>query len=58
VRQTSRRACYEYPLRFKPNLWLAQIVVPQNLNSKEANRLCAFIMTLVQPKTEPQEEPK
>lgn len=40
------RCCYEYPLR--PN-FLAQAVLPRNLTSQEAARLCAFIMTLAQP---------
>lgn len=40
---TATTLAYPFPLR--ENV-LAQIVVPRNLNSEEARRLCAFIMTL------------
>jgi hypothetical protein len=40
------RHCYEYPLRAD---FMAQAVLPRNLTKKEAERICAFIMTLAQP---------
>lgn len=36
--------CLEYPLR--PD-YLAQLVLPQDLTLREAQRLCEFIRTLV-----------
>lgn len=45
----THRECYEYPLRHWPNLWMAQVVLPLDLTKEEAERLCAFIMTLPQP---------
>lgn len=50
----TQRIYYEYPLRRDPWFW-AQVIVPRNMTTKEADRLCAFIMTLSQPKTQPQE---
>jgi hypothetical protein len=41
--------CNEYPIRRKPSLFMAQIVVPLDLTQQEAARLCSFIMTLAQP---------
>lgn len=36
--------CLDYPLRPQ---FLAQLVVPRDMNTAEAKRLCAFIETLV-----------
>lgn len=38
--------CYEFPLRLP---FMAQIVVPRDLTSEEAERLCAFIRALTVP---------
>ena len=43
-----RTVCYEYPLRLNP-WWMAQVVLPSDLTSQEAERICAFILTLAQP---------
>jgi hypothetical protein len=40
------RICHEFPLREK---FLAQAVLPRDLTAFEAAKLCAFVMTLVQP---------
>jgi len=38
--------CYDYPLR--PN-YIAQLVVPRDMTTAEAERLCKFINALVMP---------
>jgi hypothetical protein len=40
------RICHEYPLRDR---FMAQAVLPKDLTAFEAAKLCAFVMTLVQP---------
>ena len=44
----SLRMCYDYPLRLEPE-FTAQVVLPRNMTRAEAERICAFIMTLAQP---------
>ncbi len=46
------RFCADYPLRLEPFPFMAQVVIPRDLTTKEAERLCAFLMTLAMP--EPQ----
>lgn len=45
----SLRVCSELTLRLQPWPFVAQVVIPRDLTTQEAERLCAFIMTLVQP---------
>lgn len=44
------RWCYEYPLR--PD-FTAQVVLPRDLTTAEAKRLCAMIETLPLPEEKP-----
>jgi hypothetical protein len=47
----TQRICHQYPIRREP-WFLAQVVLPRDLKSHEADRLCAFVMTLAQPDRE------
>ena len=40
------RLCMSYPLR--PD-YVAQVVVPRDMTTEEAQRLCAFVQALVMP---------
>jgi hypothetical protein len=40
---TTQSLCLPFPLRYD---YVAQIVVPRNLNAEEAEKLCVFIRTL------------
>lgn len=46
--QHGPRMCYDFPLR---PTFLAQAVLPRDMTSQEAARLCAFIMALAQPES-------
>jgi hypothetical protein len=52
---TKQGLCYEYPLRRDHSCtFMAQVVLPRDLTTNDAERLCAFIMTLAQPSLSPQ----
>ena len=42
--------CHQFPLRAN---YLAQVVLPLNLSKAEADRLCAFVMSLSHPRQKP-----
>ena len=50
LRNEPKRMCFDYPLR--PG-FLAQVVLPRDMTSAEATRICAFIQTLAQTDREP-----
>ncbi len=50
----SRALAYDFPLR--PD-FLAQLVLPVNITEREAKKLGAFLLTLVQEQEEPETVP-
>ena len=41
--------CLPFPIQSGDDRFMAQVVVPRNMSEAEADRLCAFIKTLVVP---------
>jgi hypothetical protein len=42
----SASLCHQFPLRAK---YTAQVVVPRDMTKQEADRLCAFVVSLIAP---------
>ena len=53
LNRSASSLCHGYWLHTRKPPFLCQIVLPRDLTSLEAERLCAFIMTLVVPVAPP-----
>lgn len=50
-----RSLCHQFPMR--GGHYVAQVIAPTDMTSKEADRLCAFVMALVAPPKTPLPDP-